>query len=242
VATPTLRDELQAHGFKNVSPWTRGVDTEMFNPDLPRIYDELGGKDWPRPFFLNVGRVAVEKNIEAFLETDLPGTKVIVGDGPQTEALKAKYPEAKFLGVKTGEELGACFANADCFVFPSLTDTFGLVILEAMAGGTPVAGFDVPGPRDLIPGSNAGAIHADLRTACLEAIKCSREVSRAYAETYSWKACAEQFINNLEPLPVPERRRFWKRLAKLRQHIRFRRKKISPADGSAPTDGKTPGG
>ena len=115
-----------------------------------------------QPIWLNVGRVAVEKNIAAFLETDLPGTKVIVGDGPQLEALKEKHKDAHFLGVKQGEDLAACFANADCFVFPSLTDTFGLVILEAMAAGTPVAGFNVPGPRDLIPGTDAGAVNDDL--------------------------------------------------------------------------------
>jgi glycosyltransferase involved in cell wall biosynthesis len=132
-----------------------------------------------------------------------------------------------FLGVKQGEDLAACFANADVFVFPSLTDTFGLVILEAMAAGTPVAGFNVPGPRDLIPGSNAGAVNDDLAAACHEAIKCSRDVTRAYAETYSWRACAEQFINNLEPLPVPERRRFWKRLARLRHALRIRRRKVA---------------
>ena len=238
VATPTLRDELLDRGFRNVSPWSRGVDTEQFHPDLPRIYDELGGKDWPRPFWLNVGRVAVEKNIEAFLETDLPGTKVVVGDGPQLDALKLKHKDAHFLGVKQGEELAACFANADCFVFPSLTDTFGLVILEAMAAGTPVAGFSVPGPRDLIPGSNAGAVNDDLRIACEEAIKCSREATRAYAETYSWRACAEQFINNLEPLPVPERRRFWKRLARLRHALRIRRRKPKPEAGEINPDAK----
>ena len=122
------------------------------------------------------------------------------------EALKEKHPDAHFLGVKQGDELAACFANADVFCFPSLTDTFGLVVLEAMAAGTPVAGFNVPGPRDLIPGTGAGAVNDDLATACMDALKCSREVTRAYAETYSWRACAEQFINNLEPLPVPERR------------------------------------
>jgi glycosyltransferase involved in cell wall biosynthesis len=191
-----------------------------------------------QPIWLNVGRVAVEKNIAAFLETDLPGTKVVVGDGPQLEALKSKHKDAHFLGVKQGEELATCFANADCFVFPSLTDTFGLVILEAMAAGTPVAGFSVPGPRDLIPGSNAGAVNDDLRIACEEALKCSREATRAYAETYSWRACAEQFINNLEPLPVPERSRFWKRLAKLRNALRIRRRKPKPDAGAIKSEAK----
>jgi glycosyltransferase involved in cell wall biosynthesis len=244
VATQSMRDELEAHGFKNIADWSRGVDTDQFHPDR-RQADGGPYKDFAKPVWLNVGRVAVEKNIEAFLKLDLPGTKVVVGDGPQREELASKYPEAKFLGVRTGAELGACFANADVFVFPSLTDTFGLVILEAMAAGTPVSGFNVPGPRDLIPGSNAGAIGEDLRAASLEALKCSREAARAYAETYSWAACAQQFIDNLEPLPVPERRRFWKRLAKLRQAIRFRRKKISPdaagaAGGETAASGKPP--
>jgi glycosyltransferase involved in cell wall biosynthesis len=227
VATASMRDELAAQKFKNIIPWSRGVDTDLFHPDK-RKPDRGPFAGMKQPIWLNVGRVAVEKNIAAFLETDLPGTKVIVGDGPQLEALKEKHKDAHFLGVKQGEALAACFANADCFVFPSLTDTFGLVILEAMAAGTPVAGFNVPGPRDLIPGSNAGAVNDDLRIACEEALKCSREATRAYAEGYSWRACAEQFINNLEPLPVPERRRFWKRLAKLRHALRLRRRKPKP--------------
>lgn len=237
VATQSMQDELTANGFKNIAPWSRGVDTDQFDPGL-RKPDRGPFAGFEQPIWINVGRVAVEKNIEAFLETNLPGTKVIVGDGPQMEELKAKYPAAKFLGVKTGKELGECYANADVFAFPSLTDTFGLVILEAMSAGTPVAGFNVPGPRDLIPGSNAGAIDPDFRTACMEALKCDRVVTRAYAETYSWRACAEQFIDNLEPLPVPERRKFWKRLARLRRSIRFRRRKTPQAD--APGAEKTP--
>lgn len=238
VATASMRDELEARRFKNIIPWSRGVDTDLFHPSKRK--DDGGPfKGMARPIWLNVGRVAVEKNIAAFVETDLPGTKVVVGDGPQLESLKEKHKDVHFLGVKQGEELAACFANADCFVFPSLTDTFGLVILEAMAAGTPVAGFNVPGPRDLIPGSNAGAVNDDLKIACEEAIKCSREATRAYAETYSWRACAEQFINNLEPLPVPERRRFWKRLAKLRHALkRIRRRKPKPDAEASPAETK----
>ncbi len=226
VATPTLRDELLERGFRNVSPWSRGVDTVQFHPDLPRIYDELGGandsgRDWPRPFWLNVGRVAVEKNIEAFLETDLPGTKIVVGDGPARAELELKYPEAKFLGARFGEELARCFRDADVFVFPSWTDTFGLVILEAMAAGTPVAAYPAHGPIDIIPGSNAGAIHEDLRTACLEALECDRKAVRAYAEKFSWRASAEEFVQNLQPYPEPERGRFWRRLRRI---ARLRRK------------------
>ena len=156
VATPTMRDELERHGFRNISPWSRGVDTELFNPDRPKVFEDLA-----KPIFLYVGRVAVEKNIEAFLALDLPGTKVVVGDGPQLHELTAKYPEARFLGSRFGEELAAAYASADVFVFPSLTDTFGLVILEAMAAGTPVAAFPAPGPIDIIPGSGAGALAAD---------------------------------------------------------------------------------
>jgi glycosyltransferase involved in cell wall biosynthesis len=215
VATPTLKKELEEHGFKNISPWSRGVDTELFRPDLDPIYAELGGKDWPRPFWLNVGRVAVEKNIEAFLELDLPGTKIVVGDGPARADLEARYPQAKFLGARFGEELARCFRDADVFVFPSWTDTFGLVILEAMATGTPVAAYPAHGPIDLIPGSNAGAIDDDLKTACMKALECDRGATRAYAETFSWRASAEQFVQNLEPYPEPQRGRFWRRLRRI---------------------------
>ena len=211
VATPTLRDELVKHGFRNVSPWTRGVDTELFRPDAEPIFPA----DWARPIWLNVGRVAVEKNIEAFLSTDLPGTKIVVGDGPAREELEAKYPEAKFLGARFGEELARCFRDADVFVFPSWTDTFGLVILEAMATGTPVAAYPAHGPIDIIPNSNAGAIDKDLRVACLEALECDRAAVRAYAEKFSWRASAEQFVENLQPYPEPERGRFWRRLRRI---------------------------
>jgi glycosyltransferase involved in cell wall biosynthesis len=224
VATPSMRDELEAQRFKNIIPWSRGVDTDLFHP-ARRTADRGPFRAMKQPIWLNVGRVAVEKNIAAFLETPLEGSKVVVGDGPQLEALKARHPDVYFLGVKQGEDLADCFANADCFVFPSLTDTFGLVILEAMSAGTPVAGFNVPGPRDLIPGTGAGAVSDDLVKACKEALACSRQTTRAYAETYSWRACAEQFIDNLEPLPVPERRRFWKRLARLRYALRIRQRK-----------------
>jgi glycosyltransferase involved in cell wall biosynthesis len=127
-----------------------------------------------------------------------------------------RYPEAKFPGALFGDELAAHFANADVFVFPSLTDTFGLVILEAMAAGIPVAGFNVPGPKDLIPGSNAGAVNDDLKQACLDCLDLKSEDCRQYAEQFSWRACAEQFLANLEPLPVPERKRFWQRFRRNR--------------------------
>ncbi|MDB5468970.1 MAG: alpha-mannosyltransferase [Caulobacter sp.] len=222
VATPTMRDELEAHGFRNISPWSRGVDTDTFNPSRrePDIF-----KDLPRPIFLNVGRVAVEKNIEAFVKLDLPGSKVVVGDGPQREELSHRYPEVVFAGAKFGDELAAYFACADVFVFPSLTDTFGLVILEAMAAGTPVAAFSAPGPIDIIPGSNAGALAAGkvegLKQACLECLDLDRKVVRAFAEKFSWRSCAEEFLKNLQPYPEPEKTRFWRRLRRL---ARLRRK------------------
>lgn len=214
VATPSMREELEDKGFNNVVSWTRGVDTDLFHPSkrIPEGAQNDPFKDLPRPIFLNVGRVAVEKNIEVFIEQDLPGSKVIIGEGPQLDELKAKYPEAHFLGAKFGDDLAAHFASADVFVFPSLTDTFGLVILEAMASGTPVAAFDAPGPRDIIPNSDAGIIKEDLREASIACLDLSRETARTYAEGYSWRVCADAFVENLAPLPVPERRRFWKRL------------------------------
>ena len=219
VATPSMRDELASHGFRNISPWSRGVDTEMFAPDLGTVYEGL-----ERPIWVNVGRVAVEKNIENFVKLDLPGTKVVVGDGPAREELARKYPEVKFLGAKYGDDLAKYYSDADVFVFPSLTDTFGLVILEAMATGTPVAAFPAPGPIDIIPGSNAGAIDEDLRTACLKALECDRAAVRAYAEQFSWRASAEQFVENLQPYPEPERGRFWRRLRRI---ARLRRKAVA---------------
>lgn len=217
VATPTMREELSRHGFRNISAWSRGVDTEQFHPRRegePDIFEGLA-----RPIFLNVGRVAVEKNIEAFVALDLPGTKVVVGPGPQLEELKAKYPEVVFKGPKSGAELAAHYACADVFVFPSLTDTFGLVILEAMAAGTPVAAYPAPGPIDLIPGSAAGVLALTategLREACIQAMDLDRTRVRAFAETFSWRACAEDFVKNLQPYPDAEKSRFWRRLRRL---------------------------
>ncbi len=228
VATPTMRDELSQHGFRNITAWSRGVDTEQFHPkrdDEPDVFADL-----PRPIFLSVGRVAVEKNIEAFLGLDLPGSKVVVGDGPQKEELEAKYPDVRFTGAKFGDELAAHFACADVFVFPSLTDTFGLVILEAMAAGTPVAAYPAPGPIDIIPNSGAGVLASSategLREACLEALKLDRKRVRQFAEGFSWRACAEDFVRNLQPYPEPEKTRFWR---KLRRLARVRRRRPEAA-------------
>jgi len=223
VATPTMQHVLQVHGFRNTAIWSRGVDVEQFHPSKRGIDGGLY-KDLPKPVFAYVGRVSVEKNIEAFLKLDLPGSKVVVGGGPALEELKAKYPGAHFTGPKFGDELARHYADADVFVFPSFTDTFGLVILEAMACGTPVAGFIAPGPQDIIPGSNAGAINEDLKVAALAALQCDREVTRKYAEGYSWRACAEEFRRNLEPLPKPEKKKFWLRLKAARERARERRR------------------
>jgi glycosyltransferase involved in cell wall biosynthesis len=215
-----MRDELDKQGFRNISPWTRGVDTDLFRPDMGPVYEGL-----PRPIVLSVGRVAVEKNVEAFLELDLPGTKVVVGDGPQREELQVRFPGAVFRGARFGEDLARHFSDADVFVFPSLTDTFGLVILEAMACGTPVAAFPAPGPIDIIPGSGAGVLARNqsegLKEACLEALKIDRAAARAYAERFSWRASAEEFVRNLQPYPELEKIRFWRRLRRL---TRLRRK------------------
>jgi glycosyltransferase involved in cell wall biosynthesis len=194
VATPSLRQELAARGFKKLGFWTRGVDTDLFNPDDPAALD------LPKPIFMTMGRVAVEKNLEAFLALDLSGSKVVVGDGPQKAELQRRYPQAKFLGEKTGADLTAHLAAADVFVFPSLTDTFGVVQLEALACGTPVAAFPVTGPKDVIADHPIGAIDNDLRSACLRALGMSRETCRSFALERSWENSARQFIGNLSAL------------------------------------------
>ncbi len=196
VATESLRAELAGRGFRNIRAWTRGVDLAAFCPQ-PR-------EDWglPRPVFLNVGRVAVEKNIRAFLDLDLPGSKVVVGDGPQLAELRRGYPAVHFTGARFGAALARAYAGADVFVFPSLTDTFGLVLLEALACGTPVAAFPVTGPLDVLGRAPTciGAVDADLRRAALAALGGDRAACRAHAETYSWRACAELFLSYLVPL------------------------------------------
>lgn len=194
VATSSLRKQLSARGFERIGMWTRGVDTELFTPDGA---SEL---DLPRPIFMTVGRVAVEKNLEAFLSLNLPGSKVVVGDGPQKPALESRYPKAKFLGEKTGRELSAHLAAADVFVFPSLTDTFGIVQLEALACGTPVAAFPVTGPLDVIADHPVGVLDMNLRSACIRALSISREACRDFALQRSWENSARQFIGNLSAL------------------------------------------
>lgn len=215
VTTPSMVEFLDARGFNNLAPWARGVDLDLFSPD--KRAGTIGGpddvyKDLPRPIWVNVGRVAVEKNIETFLKLDLPGTKVIVGDGPQLAELKKKYPAATFAGPKFGDDLSRHFADADVFVFPSLTDTFGLVNIEAMATGTPVAAFPVSGPIDIIPGSNAGICDNNLQKACLDAIKLNRKDAVAHAQNYSWEAVSEIFVSHLTPQYNPVARRKFRRI------------------------------
>jgi glycosyltransferase involved in cell wall biosynthesis len=191
VATPTLEREMEGHGFKNLRIWSRGVDTDLFRP-LPGA-----ALPFPHPIWLYVGRIAVEKNIEAFLKLDLPGTKVLVGDGPARGVLSRAYPNAKFLGPRTGEPLVEVYAASDVFVFPSRTDTFGLVLLEALACGTPVAAYPVQGPLDVIGNAKVGVLDGDLGKACKEALALSRDEARAFAVQRNWRSCTEQFLANL---------------------------------------------
>jgi glycosyltransferase involved in cell wall biosynthesis len=199
VMAPTIvvKDDLEKFGFTNVVLWSRGVDTEVFNMQESKVLNSA------HPIFLYVGRVAVEKNINAFLEIDLPGSKWVVGDGPAMAKIKQQYPNVNYLGVLNQPELAKVYAAADVFVFPSKTDTFGLVLLEAMACGTPVAAYPVTGPIDVLGDSPAGAMNDDLRTACLAALKIPREVARAHAERFSWRASTEQFARHLKPVPSP---------------------------------------
>jgi len=192
VATQSLRRELEAHGFTNIRDWSRGVDVGLFHP-RPSILD------LPRPILMYVGRVAVEKNIGAFLALEHPGTKVVVGDGPQRAELERRYPDAVFTGSRQGEALAAHYASADVFVFPSRTDTFGLVLIEALASGVPVAAYPVPGPLDVIGGSGAGALDEDLGRAVRRALTIDREAARGHALNFTWRRCAETFVQNLQP-------------------------------------------
>jgi len=198
VPTRSMIADLQARDFPHLALWSRGVDTEMFTPDGPGAF----AKDERRPVFLYVGRVAVEKNIEAFLELDLPGTKWVVGDGPGLAGLRQKYPGVRWAGIMSQPDLARHYRDADVFVFPSLTDTFGLVLLEALACGTPVAAYPITGPLEVIGDSPAGALDADLRQACLRALELSRADARARAEEFSWAAAARQFAQNLRPTAV----------------------------------------
>ena len=191
--THVVKRDLEIAGFKNVVLWSRGVELDIFTP---RKVQRLGTRP---PIFLYVGRVAVEKNIEAFLALDLPGSKWVAGEGPALASLRAKYPKANFMGVLNQQELADVYSSADVFVFPSKTDTFGLVLLEAMACGLPVAAYPVTGPLDVIGDAPAGAMHHDLKQACLDALQLKREDAVAHAQKFSWAAATAQFIENLHP-------------------------------------------
>ena len=192
VPTESLRQELLQWGFKNVVIWSRGVDIDLFKPGDKQFLQA------PRPISMFVGRVAVEKNIEAFLSLDIPGTKFVVGDGPDLAALCDKYPKVKFVGFKYGEELAHHITAADVFVFPSRTDTFGLVMLEAMACGVPVAAYPVTGPIDVVQQGVTGILDADLAKAVEQALQLNTDDARRYAEQHSWMAATRQFYSHLE--------------------------------------------
>src|SRR6202790_5615570 len=191
VATPSLTAELKGRGFTNLGMWTRGVDVDLFRPD--RAID-LG---FPRPIFMTVGRVAIEKNLEAFLSLDLPGTKVVIGAGPHEAILKRSFPQAKFLGPLDNGILAAHLAAADVFVFPSRTDTFGIVQLEALASGVPIAAFPVTGPKDVVGECPIGVLHEDLGRACIEALQLPRDACRKFALDCSWENSARQFLGHV---------------------------------------------
>ena len=190
-ATPTLAAELSQRGFHDVKLWSRGVDATLFRPR------EDADLDLPRPIFLTVGRVAVEKNLEAFLSLRLPGTKVVVGEGPARAALAKQFPETVFIGSRQGEELARIYAAADVFVFPSRTDAFGLVLLEALASGVPVAAFPADAPRDVIGTAPVGALDEDLKKACHAALKLKREDCRDFALGMTWAASARSFLQHV---------------------------------------------
>ncbi len=201
VLTPTreVERELAAWGIGNVARWTRGVDLDVFRPrsEPSLLVDALA-----RPRFLYVGRVSVEKNIDAFLKLDLPGSKIVAGVGPALELLGRRFPDVRFVGVLEREELARLYSSVDAFVFPSLTDTFGLVMLEALACGTPVAAFPVQGPLDVVGDSDAAALDPDLRRAALRALRIDRNRCRAWAERFSWRAATEQFVEQQRWVPA----------------------------------------
>jgi glycosyltransferase involved in cell wall biosynthesis len=204
--TSSIVDALRARGFRNVMLWGRGVDLARFTPGA--AHSPL---EWPRPVFLSVGRLAAEKNLDAFLSLDLPGTKLVVGEGPDMARLMATYPDAVFLGAKANSDLPALYAAADVFVFPSMTDTFGLVLVEAMACGLPVAAFPVAGPLDVVGNSSAGILDVDLKVAAMAALRLCRAEARAHAEGFTWAASASQFQANILAamtiMPASSRRR-----------------------------------
>ncbi len=193
VATPTLQKTLESRGFCNIVRWSRGVDIGLFKPRSKAFLE------FARPIAIYVGRVAIEKNIGEFLEMPWLGTKVVVGDGPERAMLERKHGNVQFVGYKVGEELAKCVAAADVFVFPSRTDTFGLVMLEAMASGVPVAAFPVTGPIDVVQSGVSGVLSDDLASAARIALQLSSDRCRAHAMQFTWAAATDQFLANLSP-------------------------------------------
>jgi len=202
VSTPSIEGELVRNGFTNIVRWSRGVDTDMFRPRDPAFKQAFLSDT--RPIALYVGRVAVEKNIAAFLDMAFPGAKYVVGDGPQLKLLRRRYPDVRFVGMKVGEDLANHFAASDVFVFPSRTDTFGLVLLEALASGVPVAAYPVAGPLDVIGDAPVGVLRENLSEAAEAALALSHEACRTHALRYSWRNSAEQFLANLVPVTRKE--------------------------------------
>ena len=196
VSTDTVIGELRQLGFNNLVKWSRGVDTAQFDGTLSTGRCRDAGEN---PVFLYVGRIAVEKNIEAFLSLKLPGEKWLAGDGPALEGLSQKYPDAVFFGARTHAELAEIYRQADVFVFPSRTDTFGLVLLEALASGLPVAAYPVAGPLDVLADCEAAAMRHDLLEACLAALDLDPKRAIEHARRYSWQATTRQFRDNLHP-------------------------------------------
>jgi len=193
--TPAIVDDLHARGFTHARLWSRGVDLALFTP-----IGEREARSGDKPVFLYVGRLAVEKQVDAFLRLDLPGEKWVVGDGPERARLQTAYPGERWFGLLHGQALARAYRSADVTVFPSVTDTFGLVLVESMASGTPVAAFPVPGPLDVVGGSSGGVLDEDLKRACLAALALPRPAVRAHAETFSWPAATRQFVQALRPL------------------------------------------
>jgi glycosyltransferase involved in cell wall biosynthesis len=196
VPTPSIQNELEDHGFSNIVCWTRGVDTALFRPRDEPFYE------LPKPVYLYAGRVAVEKNLAAFLELELPGSKVVVGDGPARERLERRHPDVHWAGFRFGEDLAQHYAGADVFVFPSLTDTFGVVMLEANACGLPIAAYPVPGPADVVRNGTTGILDEDLGAACRRALDISPSSCRQWALHHSWERCARMLFENLAVIPA----------------------------------------
>jgi glycosyltransferase involved in cell wall biosynthesis len=189
--TPEVDRELARAGLTNVARWTRGVDLDAFHPRAGESPLVAGCE---RPRFLCVGRVSVEKNLEGFLNLDLPGTRIVAGEGPALVRMQRRFPDVRFVGILSRDDLAALYSSVDVFVFPSRTDTFGLVMLEALACGTPVAAFPVQGPLDVVGNSDVACLSDDLRGAAMRALRIPRERCRAYAQRFSWRAASDQFV------------------------------------------------